>query len=185
MTGSEKADGYSRDVFVGLEASEVEIVIDLLAKELPWSVEWLFFLDPKRALNKAKDEEKRLRRNGYSPVYQLQQKIIEYSGEMEYQKHMIEDYPSYIDRLRPMVIDSIAATPLTENTINFFKEVILVEANDTAVTRASRHLLDAFNIPHETESEKQEYFLLLDGLRSENFEVKKKMIDTLDIRRLD
>jgi len=43
MTGSDKADGYSRDVFIGLNYRERDIVFDLLAKELPWSAKWLFF----------------------------------------------------------------------------------------------------------------------------------------------
>lgn len=48
MTGSEKADGYSRDAFIGLDADEREVVFDLLVTELPFSADWLFFIDAEK-----------------------------------------------------------------------------------------------------------------------------------------
>jgi hypothetical protein len=56
MTGSEKADGYSQDVFVGLDEDERKSVFEILVTELPWGLEWLFFLDVQKALTVAKDE---------------------------------------------------------------------------------------------------------------------------------
>ena len=50
MTGSEKADGYSPSVFLGLEPNQKEKVFELLLTELPISTKWLFFWIQKRQL---------------------------------------------------------------------------------------------------------------------------------------
>jgi hypothetical protein len=154
MTGSDKADGYSRDVFIGLNDRERDIVFDLLAKELPWSAKWLFFFDIPKALSIAKKTEEELRGDKYSHVYLLQEKIVEYSGDLEYQLHMLEDYPSHIERLKPRVIDAIRSTPTTPETIQFLKEVVFTETSSSALARAIRGYLDAMKIPLTTESEK-------------------------------
>jgi hypothetical protein len=38
-TGSEKADGYSRNDFIGLTECEKKTAFDYLVLELPWEVE--------------------------------------------------------------------------------------------------------------------------------------------------
>ena len=154
MTGTEKADGYSPDVFVGLDGYEKEQVFKLLTTELPWSVEWLFRLNPEKALAVVKDEEERLRGNRYVHVYMLQQQLVKYTGDILYQRHMIEDYPNYVEDLKPHVIDAVGCTPANAAAIEFFKRVILVEANTSAVARASRNLLNAIKFPRSSEEEK-------------------------------
>ncbi|WP_449405884.1 hypothetical protein [Massilia phosphatilytica] len=124
MTGSEKADGYSQDVFVGLDDEEKKVVFELLVTEIPWAIEWLFFLDTEKALIIAKETESRLRGNPYGDAYIFQQKIVKYSGDLLYQKHMIDDYPSYPERVRPLVVDAIHRTPQNENTVAFFKQLL-------------------------------------------------------------
>ncbi|MFC0254205.1 hypothetical protein [Massilia consociata] len=180
MTGSEKADGYSRDAFVGLDSQEKEIVFKLLVTELPWSAEWLFFLDPERALTVVKQKEEQLRGNSYAHVYKLQEQLVKHSGELLYQKHMIEDYANYADGLKPLVVDAIGRTPANEVTREFFKQVILVEVNASAVARASRNLLSSLKVPRQTESEEQNYQNLMDRLRSDSDQVKRRAIAELE-----
>jgi hypothetical protein len=111
LTGREKADGYSRDAFIGLAPNEKDIVLQKLASELPWSAEWLFFVDEQKALAIAKEKEQSLRGNPYQDVFRIQQQLVKYSGDLLYQKHMIEDYPKYIDELKPLVVDAKLGTP--------------------------------------------------------------------------
>lgn len=171
-TGSEKADGYSRDVFVGLDVNEKVTVFNLLVAELPFSAEWLFFLDPQKALIVAKEEEQKLRGNGYESAYMLQEQMVKYTGDLLYQHHMIEDYPSYIDDLKPLVIDSIGRTPANTAMVAFLKQVILTEVNPSAVARAARKLLAALNIPRTNEIEEAKYSRLVSELRSESAQLK-------------
>lgn len=157
MTGSEKADGYSQDVFVGLSENEKRTVFELLVTELPWEIEWLFFIDPEKALRIAKEKESKLRGDPYGHAYLFQQQIVKYSGDLLYQKRMIDDYPGYPERVRPLVVDAIHRTPKNEDTVAFFKHVVLVEVNASAVARASRHLLDSLKVPQATEAEKENF----------------------------
>lgn len=176
MTGSEKADGYSKDSFVGLESHEKETVFQLLSKELPWSVEWLFYLDPAKALVVAKKEEEKLRGDPFQHVYMLQQHIAQNTGDLLYQKRMIEDYPHYTDNLKPLVVDAISRTPVNKAVIDFFKQVILVEANPSAVARASRHVLKAVKVPRTNEIEERKFSRMVSELRSEEMHTKLRAI---------
>lgn len=151
MRGSEKADGYSASLFAGLDADEKQIVFTLLEAELPWSIEWLFLVDKDRALSAAKNEESKLRGAPYADAFMLQQRIVQHSGDLAYQEHMIEDYFHYIDSKRPLVLDAISRTPMNETVLNFFKKVIVVETNHSAVTRASRHMLNAMTASRLTD----------------------------------
>jgi hypothetical protein len=180
MTGSEKADGYSRDVFIGLNEHEEEEVFVLLTTELPWSAEWLFFLNPAKAAVVAKDLEKKMRGDPYKDTYMLQRQLIKYTGELDYQTHMIEDYPNYPDSSRPYVVDAVDGTPINQAQLDFFKQVILVEVNSTAVARASRHLLDAKKFPRISEIDKKKYDRILNELRSDSVQVKKRAIAEID-----
>jgi len=176
MTGSEKADGYSRDALTGLDNHEKETVFQLLIKELPWSVEWLFFLDPVRALDAVKKEEERLRGDPYKHVYMLQQQIVKKSGDLLYQKRMIEDYPNYIESLKPLVVDAVGNTPTNALVLEFLKQLVLVETNPSAVARASRHLLNAVKLPRSNELEEKKFSRLMDELRSDNTQAKRRAI---------
>ena len=179
MTGSEKADGYSSDVFVGLDQEEKEEVFNLLVTELPFSAEWLFFLNKKKALIIVKEEEKKLRGNGYEHVYMLQEELVKYSQEMLYQNHMIEDYPGYIDSLRPLVVDSVGRTPPNTVTLNFLKQVILTEANEDAVARAARKLLMVIKFPRDTENYDKYYKRLISELRSADTQIKLQALNQI------
>lgn len=176
MAGREKADGYSQDAFVGLDQQEKETAFKLLVTELPWSTKWLFFLDLERALVVAKQKEKQLRGSSYQHVYKLQEQLVKYSGDLVYQQHMLEDYASYVDDLKPLVVDSVSRTPVNEATLEFFKRIILVEVNSSAVARASRHLMDAFKVPRETESEEKNYQRLMSELRNDSALSKRRAI---------
>jgi hypothetical protein len=179
MTGSEKADGYSRDAFIGLDEHEKEEVFKLLMQELPFSVEWLFFLDAEKALDVVKEEEEKLRGNAYADVYMLQKELIKYSGDLSYQNHMIEDYPGYEDSLKPRVVESVGNTPTSTAAIDFFRQVILTETNISAVAGAAFALLYALKIPRVTEVEKIKCKQLIDELRNENLQVKLKALNHL------
>ena len=185
MIGSEKADGYSQDAFTGLDDHEKETVFKLLVTELPWSVEWLFFLDPARALVVTKELEEKLRSDSYADVYMLQQKLVKYSGDLLYQKHMIEDYANYDDDSKPLVVDAIHRTPANEATIKFFKQIVLTEVNASAVARASRHLLDAVRIARVTKSDEINYDRLVNELRSESTQVKMQAIAKIEKYEID
>lgn len=174
MTGREKADGYTRDAFIGLTPNEKDIVLQKLTSELPWSAEWLFFVDKQKALAIAKEKEQSLRGNPYQDVFRIQQQLVKYSGDLLYQKHMIEDYPKYIDELKPLVIDAVDDTPVSDESIEFFKQVILLEANIDAVASASVHLLRALNVPRNTDEERVTFKRLLDDLRSEDPRSKRR-----------
>lgn len=180
MTGSEKADGYSQDVFVGLDENEKKTVFDLLVTELPWGIEWIFFLDLEKALVIAKEKEAQLRGNPYGDAYLFQQKIVKFSGDLSYQKHMIDDYPCYPDRVRPLVVDAIHRTPTNENTVAFFKHVILTDVNPSAVARASRHLLDALKVPQASEAEKENFRSLVAELRNDDTVTKLRAFARLE-----
>ncbi|NRR34127.1 hypothetical protein HSX11_28535 [Oxalobacteraceae bacterium] len=179
MTGSEKADGYSYDVFIGLSDAEQEIVFDLLVKEIPHSLEWLFLLNAEKALMTAKDAEQRLRGNFYSDAYLVQQEIVKHSNDLLYQNHIIEDYPSYVDKLKPRVIDSVGRTPANAATVAFFKKIILTEVNSSAVARAAHHLLADLKIPRTNELEEENYSRLLSDLLSESAQTKSAVMNRI------
>jgi hypothetical protein len=176
-TGSEKADGYSRDAFVGLAEIEKKIVFDYLVSELPWEIEWLFFLDPQRAAVVAKNKEAEARGNRHSHVYLIQKQLVNQCGEMEYQQHMIDDYHNYVDDLKPLVVDAIAQTPITSSSINFFKNLILVESNQDSLASATVHFLNSMGFARDAEPEKKIYLRLLKELRCENRMVKIGAVD--------
>lgn len=52
-----------------------------------------------------KEKEKELRGDGYARVYMLQEELLDYAGDLSYQSHMVEDYPGYVDHLRPLVVE--------------------------------------------------------------------------------
>lgn len=172
MTGSEKADGYSIDALIGLSEREKAIAFELLLKELPWSTKWLFILDAQKAASVARETEEEMRNKDGEDVYMLQQQLVKYTGDLVYQQHMIEDYAKYRDKVRPLVVDAIDRTPTNQAKIDFFKHVLMIEVNSTAVARAARHLLDAINFPRSTDSEKTNYDHLISNLRSDDTRVK-------------
>jgi hypothetical protein len=176
-TGSEKADGYSRDAFIGLTELEKKIIFDYLVSELPWEIEWLFFLDPQRAAVVAKKKEAEERGNRHAHVYLIQKQLVNQCGEMEYQQHMIDDYHNYIDDLKPLVVDAIAQTPRTSSSINFFKDLVLVESQEDSLASASIHFLDSMGFVRGTEPEKKIYLRLLKELRCDNDTMKIGAVD--------
>ena len=175
-TGSEKADGYSRDAFVGLASQEKEEVFRLLATELPWSVEWLFFVDAKRALAVVKEAEQKGRDDPFGHTYKLQAAIVNHTGDLTYQAHIMEDYPAYHESKKALVVDAINRTPANETTINFFKKVILTETNEDAIAGASMNFLDAMNVANATQDDRVAYDRLLDELRSGDMSAKLRAI---------
>lgn len=175
-TGSAKADGYSDDVFIGLEKDERNVVFDLLVKELPWAAEWLVLVDREKALKILMQKEKELRGNGYEHTYMIQQQIVKCTGDIEYQKHMIEDYSIYISRIKPLVIDSIGRTPINQDVINFLKKVILVEIDASAVARASRNLLTAVRFPNDSDAETGLFRKVENELRSDDDKIKQRAL---------
>lgn len=175
-TGSEKADGYSRSAFIGLTPSEKEEVFRLLATELPWSVEWLFFVDAERALPIAVEAEKQDRNNPYGDTYMLQAAIVNYTGDLTYQEHMIQDYPAYHKSEKRQVISAINRTPTNETTIGFFKNLILTETNPDAVAGASIYFLNSRNVSNVTQRDRVVYDRLLDELRSDDTSTKLRAI---------
>lgn len=168
MTGSEKADGYSRSAFTGLSEAEREIVFDLLVSELPWQIKWLFFLDPKKAAVIARKKEAEQRGDRFSHVYMFQEQLVNQCGELVYQKHMIDDYNNYADYLKPSVLRAIVLTPTNSSNINFFKEVILVEADKKLVATASNYFLESTGFSRDTDENKVLYNRLLSDLESED-----------------
>lgn len=179
-TGSEKADGYSDDAFLGLAEHEKNIVFSLLLKELPWSAEWLFLVDEERAVAELVEKERQLRGDGYEHVYLIQRSLLKHTGNADYQKHMIEDYPFYINRLKPLVVESIGRTPVNKELIEFLKKVILAEADGSAVARASRHLLGVLKFPNNSEIEAVNYKQLDKDLRGENTQAKQRALVKLE-----
>lgn len=165
MTGSAKADGYSRDAFIGLDGHEKQTVFDLLSKELPFSAEWLFFLDREKALPIIKDLEEKLRKDAYTHVYILQEELINNTGDLDYQVHMIEDYAHYTNRLKPRVVSAVSRTPQNAVTVAFYKQVILTETNEDAVTMAVSELLSTLRVPRGTDVEKEHFNRLASELK--------------------
>jgi hypothetical protein len=179
-TGSEKADGYSRSAFDGLSEEEKEVVFKLLESELPFSAEWLFYVNAEKAVIVVKAEEERLRGNPYEQVFLLQENMVKYTGDLAYQDHMMEDFPSYIDRLKPLVVDSIGRTPATDATNSFLKKIIMVETNTSAVARATRQFLIAKNVPNNTEEEGEKFASLMRELRNDDSQIKLHAIARVD-----
>jgi hypothetical protein len=175
-TGSEKADGYSHDAFIGLAPHEKEEVFQLLVTELPWSVEWLFLLDKERALLVVKEAEQKGRNDPYGDTYKLQAAIVNHTGDLTYQRHMIEDYQAYHKRKKPLVVDAINRTPANKTTIDFFKKLILTETNEDAVAGASIYFLDSLKVANATQQDTVAYNRLLDELRSEDTLAKLRAI---------
>lgn len=180
MTGSEKADGYSYDVFVGLDEDEKATVFDLLVQELPWSAHWLLDFNPEKALPIAIALEGELRSRYYSDAHILQPLLVEYTGDLIYQRHMIDDYPSCNESLKHQVVRAIGLTPANDTTIDFFKKIILTDANEDAVASASHELLHALKFLRSTAADKQNYSRLISELRSNSAESKNKAIAELE-----
>ncbi len=178
-TGSEKADGYSRDAFVGLDEGEKIEVFDLLVKELPWAADWLFFLDGAKAMAVALTLEPGLRGGGYSGVHWLQREMVKHSGDLRYQQHMIDDYPAYADRVRPQVIDSIAGTPMNATAFGFFRQVILTETCDDPQFRACWRYLHAIEVPRVTDADEANHERWLGILRNGDNDAKQRTLAEL------
>ncbi|WBS04298.1 hypothetical protein OU994_08475 [Pseudoduganella sp. SL102] len=178
MTGSEKADGYSRDAFEGLADHEKTTVFDMLVQELPWASDWLFRLDPGRALAVATELEPRMRGRN-SGVHWLQRQIVDLTGDLRYQQHMIEDYPGYDERARPGVIASIACTPASEAAIAFFRQVILAGEEGGAMHAAARALLRALQVPRASAQEEAHYLGLEAQLCGADRETRSAAIEAL------
>lgn len=85
-TGSEKADGYSADAFVGLDEAEKDEVFELMRSQLPWAAEWLFKLDPVRAIGMAKPLEIEMRRDSYQRTYMLELEALGVGRDGEAEK---------------------------------------------------------------------------------------------------
>jgi hypothetical protein len=115
----------------------------------------------------------------YGEAYKFQQQIVKYTGDLIYQQHMIDDYHCYSESVKPLVVDAIYRTPQNQNTIAFFKNVILTEVNGSAVARASRHLLDALKVPQATETEKENYRAMVADLRSDDTQAKLRTFSKL------
>lgn len=179
MTGTEKADGYSQNAFTGLDEHEKLQVFELLTAEIPFSVEWLFFLDAKKALPVARKKEAELRGNGYTPVYKIQEELLDYTQDIMYQTHMIEDYMGYAESVKPLVIDAIGRTPVNKKKIEFLKKVILTEINADAVARAARKLLGTLEVPRENKLEEELFQRTIAELRSKNTQVKLVALDKI------
>lgn len=180
--GSAKADGYSRDVFIGLEMDEQEEVFNLLVSELPNTVNWLFVLDPEKALPIVRNRVQMWRGDRGKHVFLLQEALIKYGGDMTYQAQMIDDYPGYIDYLRPQAVAAIGRTPTNGATITFFKQVILTETKSEAVFRAADELLSALGVQCSTAEEIQQYRCYLLNLCSENVQDKLGVLSELEKR---
>ena len=103
----------------------------------------------------------------------LQEELLDHTGDLAYQQHMIEDYPGYVDYLKPLVVDAVGRTPPTRESVSFLKQVILTETDSDAVARAARRLLNALNVPRVTEADQTNYKKLIAELRSDN--VAKKL----------
>lgn len=120
-----------------------------------------------------------MRGDGYARAYMLQEELLDRTGDLSYQKHMIEDYSGYVDYLRPLVVDAIGRTPPTIESVSFLKQVILTETDSDAVARAARRLLNALNVPHVTEADQTNYRKLIGELRSDNITEKLKVFTCL------
>ncbi|AVR95815.1 hypothetical protein [Pseudoduganella armeniaca] len=173
MTGSEKADGYSRDVFIGLEPEEREKVFDMLVDELPWSAEWLVLVNAEKAVQVMRELEMQWRGSPDQNVDWLQKQLVLRTGDLVFQQHMIEDYFNYSEWLRPGVVDSVGGTPTNALKLDFLSQVILVEVNEDAVVAAIRHLLYSIKFPRATDDEKRRYELLVRQLRCEDLDAKR------------
>jgi hypothetical protein len=180
MIGSDKADGYSRDAFMGLDDHEKGTVFELLENKLPFSAEWLAFLDRDRAIAVFKNKEPEMRKDPYRHAFLLQAELVRHGGSLEYQGHMIDDYPNYADHLKPSVISAIGRTRQNRQTIAFFKSVVLTEADGQAAARAARELLSALKIPRTTVAEEEMRRRLMDELRSDDRQVRLRALGYLE-----
>ena len=180
LTGSEKADGYSRDAFIGLDEQEKETVFGLLESELPFSAEWLVFLDRERAIEVLKAKEPKWRKDPFANAFLAQVELVRHCGDLVYQRHMIDDYPNYTDRLKPSLISAVWRTPQNSETFAFFKRVILSEADEGAAKRAAWILLSALDVPRTTELERESYELLKEQLLSDDPDVKQQALKYLE-----
>jgi len=180
MTGSEKADGYSRDVFTGLDEHERGVVFELLLNELPFSAEWLFLADPKKAVSVMKELEPEYRKDAYAHTYLIQQQLVRLCGDLSYQDHMIDDYPHYTDRLKQLVVSAVGGTPQNRKTLAFYKQVIMTETNERAVAMAASELLDIFKLPRATDEDKDGIRQLAYALRSDNTDLKLKALKRIE-----
>lgn len=71
-------------------------------------------------------------------------------------------------------LDGYTLTNFDELSLDdFFKRVILVEVNSSAVARASRYLLDALGYSRATEPDKRNYDQLISNLRSDDDQLKQ------------
>ena len=180
MTGSEKMDGYSRSVFVGLASHEKLKVFEILQQELPISAPWLFFLDAQKAKSIVMDKEMEWRGDKYKRTFILQENLVEYTGDLAYQARMIEDYPNYVDYLRPEVVDAIGRTPVDLSVFRFFQQVILTEVDADAVARTARRLLAMMKIPRATDIEKENHKKLERDLRSDDTQAKLRIFARME-----
>jgi len=180
MTGSEKADGYSACAFTGLSEQEKEEVFRILETELPWSAEWLFFLDRDRAIAVAKEMEAALRTQCRDSVHYLQKQLVKFTGDFIYQQHMVDGYATHPASVRAAVISAVDVAPANRAQIDFFKQVLRTERDERAVFRAGWHLLDKVNFPGDRPVNEKKYDDLLDDLRMNRAEVNLRVLETIE-----
>lgn len=101
-----------------------------------------------------KDAERNGRNNPYGDTYMLQAAIVNHTGDLAYQARMIQDYPAYHIRRKPLVVDAINRTPTNETTVDFFKKLILTETNEDVVAGASGYFLNSLDVSNATQQDR-------------------------------
>lgn len=181
--GSQKADGYGKTFFSGLLPHEKQQAFDMLADEAradPNAAEWLFLLDPQRAeatclqiLGEQTDRR-------FTAPFILLFQLWKHTGEGKYQQEMIDHYAEYGDAQRPLAVEYIAKTTNTAQLADFLKSVVLLDANETAVARASYHLLRLHGVPSSTDEERLKFRAYLASLKASSVQVKRTTFSELE-----
>lgn len=142
-----------------------------------------FLLDPDNAINTAKAELQRLRGDPYAAAHLLQVQLLSYTGDLQYQQDMVDDYDTYADYLKPQVIRTLWSTPGSKNVTALFARVICEEADPDTRASASIGFLRALNVPHHGAEEKSDYDRLYAQLRSNDPESRRQAIDEIRERQ--
>lgn len=181
-TGREKADGYVRGHFDGLSANEKIKAFDMLSDEMgvnPDAVEWLFYLNDRKAKQVCLDYIQANKSGDKSGFFVIYYYLYKQSGDIRYQKKMIDEFYDFPDYQRGVALEYLRKTKVSMDYTDFLRSIIAGRHVEDLANRAAYHYLLAHNVPGETKKEQEVFDNFLDSLKSTDLSIRSTIMDEI------